>query len=292
MWVATADGTLTTLPGTVIWDALPAPSAAPLDRRVSAVDSDDDVFRSDAEEERPKKSNPFVDDEAKDDDESVPDSTTRPTSHAKDELTAAAEDDDARSYVPRHGDDDEEEDYPVPAYHRPSSTLQPPFAPSSSPLDLPRRFLCWNHVGSVTLRRIEGEEGRNIVDLHFTDSGVRRPISFTDTLGFILGSVGEDGGIFASDLVDEEDDDEDDLLGDVGMLSEKTRQAVKKSRRKQRDPNQASGSTIYFHRFETFASLRDKDWYLTLPNGERVLGCATGAGWAAVMTRSVSCCFP
>jgi hypothetical protein len=84
----------------------------------------------------------------------------------------------------------------------------------------------------------------------------------------------------------DDDDDDDDLLDQVGVpgLSETTRQAVKKSRRNQKDTNKPTGSTIYFHRFETFAALREKDWYLTLPNGERALGCATGEGWAAVMT--------
>jgi Minichromosome loss protein, Mcl1, middle region len=312
LYVACANGSMTQLPGEVIIETIQktkksmassvreadslkkkigSHAAIPDTAKMADSDDDDDVFRSDDDGKgATKASNPFIDDEAEDsDDDSINPEIVR---NAKD------------GQKPRYPEDDFDEDdhlstggmddyraataYPVASKLHP---LQAPFAPSSSPLDLTRRFLCWNHVGSVTLRHVEGGgEGRNIVDIHFTDSGVRRPISFTDTLGFILGSVGEDGGVFATDCVeDDDDDDDDDLLGDVAVLSEKTRQAVRKSRRKQRDPNQApSGSTIYFHRFETFASLRDKDWYLTLPNGERVLGCATGAGWVAVMTRSVS----
>jgi Minichromosome loss protein, Mcl1, middle region len=161
---------------------------------------------------------------------------------------------------------------------------QPAFAPSSSPLDLSRRFMCWNHIGAVTIRRDDLDKDRSTVDISFTDSGVRRPISFTDNLGFVLGSLGEEGGIFATDLLEDDYDVDDNLNSFVSGLSERTKEAVLKSQRK-RDPNRPTGSSIYFHRFQTFASLRDKDWYLTLPNGERALGCATGEGWAAVMTR-------
>jgi Minichromosome loss protein, Mcl1, middle region len=311
LYVACADGSMTKLSGDIFLDTIQktkksmtlsvpeidsprkkSNSQAAIPNAAKMADSDDDdVFQSDDDDGKSanKRSNIFIDDEAEDsDNSSVPWITTIP--NANDGQKPRYPDDDGEDHLSTGGMDDYRSTtaYPMAATRH---ALQPPFAPSSSPLDLTRRFLCWNHVGSVTLRHMEGGgEGRNIVDIHFTDSGVRRPISFTDTLGFILGSVGEDGGVFATDLVEDEDEgDDDDLLGDVAVLSEKTRQAVKKSRRKQRDPNQApSGSTIYFHRFETFASLRDKDWYLTLPNGERVLGCATGAGWVAVMTRSVS----
>jgi Minichromosome loss protein, Mcl1, middle region len=247
-------------------------------------------------------SNPFIDDEAEDDENSLP-ATKKASSPPGSNNTK--ESSFRRAKLPYRDMDDAmsiDGDYPMYPQHSLSANhrseqqmslpdIQPPFAPSSSPLDLSRRFLCWNHIGSVTLRRTEDDVSedvrrRNVVDIHFTDSGVRRPLSFTDTLGFILGSVGEDGGIFATDVLEDDDDDDDALLGDViPVLSEKTRQAVKKSRRKQQDPNKPTGSTIYFHRFETFASLRDKDWYLTLPNGERALGCAAGEGWAAVITR-------
>lgn len=266
-------------------------------------DSDDDfgMMGESPAPSQPKK-NRFVDDEAADDDDDADDSISPSHAHASpatakrypestEEATFPDKDDDAS--------DDDDYDMPDSLYNRTTSAAtaaavvdlpepQPAFAPSSSPLFLPRRFMCWNHIGSVTLRRDDSGERRSTVDIIFTDSGFRRPVSFTDNLGFILGSLGEDGGIFATDLADDEDDGDDDLLGDaVPGLSERTREAVKRSQRKQ-GPNKPTGSSVYFHRFETFASLRDKDWYLTLPSGERALGCATGEGWAAVMTRYVA----
>jgi hypothetical protein len=167
---------------------------------------------------------------------------------------------------------------------------QPPFAVSATPLHLDRRFLCWNHIGSITSHEVDG---RCNIDIDFTDSAFRRPISFTDTMGFILGSLGEQGGIFASDLCDDADanEDHDDEVDDVvNRLSEKTRNAVARSRlsrKKQESHGNPLGSNIFFFRFETFASVREKDWCITLPTGERVLGCACGDGWAAVVSRLV-----
>ena len=47
----------------------------------------------------------------------------------------------------------------------------------------------------------------------------------------------------------------------------------------------STGSCVYFQRFNTFGPVKNKDWVLTLPEGEKVLGCATGVGWNAVVTR-------
>lgn len=165
---------------------------------------------------------------------------------------------------------------------------QAPFAPSSTSLDLDRRFLCWNSVGSVTL--LSDEIGnRSTVDINFTDKAFKRPISFTDNMGFILGSLGDDGAIFATDLANEHDLDNVDDVMDGLSLSAQTKAALRKSQKQRMRKGSAAGrnplgSSIYFHRFNTFASLRDKDWYLTLPDGERVLGCACGEGWAAAVT--------
>jgi len=135
----------------------------------------------------------------------------------------------------------------APKRHAPQAA----FCPSSTPLELTHRILCWNQIGTITLH--QNDEARPSVSVHFTASATRRPVSFTDTLGLLLGSLGEDGAIFCTDV--SEDDN--------------------------------AGSTVYFHRFETFSSAREKDWHLTLANGERAMGCAAGEGWAAVMTRYV-----
>jgi len=203
--------------------------------------------------------------------------------------------DDADDIDDGYGDDLDdflENDMPV----RPTrSTLiyrvepQPAFAPSSTPLDLPRRILCWNHVGACTLLRGNDGNMNNIINIDFTDSAFRRPVSFTDNMHFILGSLGEDGGIFATDLADDDrnSDDVGKLVDELNM-SERTKAAVRRSQSKRmktdNESGKCSGSSIYFHRFETFGSLRDKDWYMTLPDGERALGCASGEGWAAVAT--------
>ena len=239
-------------------------------------DSDDDVDFSQA---NPQK-NQFVDDEADDDQDSLspPATTTREAADGMPQLADPAhdmennDDDDTTMMV----DQDEEDDYPTAGTYTRRDDLppaQPAFLPSATPLDLPRRFMCWNHIGSVTWNRGD----RNMVDIQFTASAFRRPIHFTDNLGFIVGSLGEDGGLFCTDIAADEIDEDDDM--NVGGFSLSATKAV--LRRK----NKPTGSTIYFHRFETIGALRDKDWYLTLPDGERALGCATGEGWAAVMTR-------
>lgn len=92
----------------------------------------------------------------------------------------------------------------------------------------------------------------------------------------------------ASDIVDKEDEDDamedgDDLNG----MSDAMKAVVKRSSRKKKSTVGHSGSHIYFNRFETFGSLKDKDWTLQLPTGERALGCACGNGWCAVVTRYV-----
>jgi WD40 repeat protein len=266
-----------------------------------AADSDDDDvdFGGSTAAQEGAAPSRFVDDEADEDDDDddavkvLMDGET-PTKSAPAATQGRADHD---------SDDDSDDDSAafenLRNSHAPSSRFatvpavksQPAFCPSSTPLDLTRRFLCWNNVGSITLLR--GDDvlnNRNTVDITFTDSGMRRPISFTDNINFIVGSLGEDGGIFASDLQEddaEDDNDVDDIVGDLYM-SERTKAAVKKSHKKRMAKDESAkptGSSIYFHRFETFGNLRDKDWYLTLPGGERVMGAATGEGWAAVVTR-------
>ena len=86
-------------------------------------------------------------------------------------------------------------------------------------------------------------------------------------------------------MEDEDDDDDFDVDGLTAGLSEATRKAVKRSRKKLNGSDSAKGSSVYFHRFETFGKTSDKDWVYALPDGERVLGCAAGSGWCGVMTR-------
>ena len=124
---------------------------------------------------------------------------------------------------------------------RPQSQL--PFTPSSSPLHYTDdglkapQILCWNHVGTVTSR--PDSRGRDsVLDITFKDSASRTSITQKDPHGFIVGSLGEEGGIFATDLKDGDDDSDDEDLG----VSETVKNLIKKS------SGAYSGSTVYFHR--------------------------------------------
>ena len=169
---------------------------------------------------------------------------------------------------------------------------QAPFAPSSTPLDLERRYLCWNSVGSATSsEEIHTDENgtksvQYRIDITFRNSGQRRPIRIKDRNDhFILGSLGDDGAIFATDLKSDDDDldDDEDMTGGLSGLV-RTKAALKKSQKQRARNDSAGGSKIFFHRYEAFTKMKDKDWHFTLPDGERVLGCASGLGWAAAVT--------
>jgi hypothetical protein len=104
-----------------------------------------------------------------------------------------------------------------------------------------------------------------MVDIDFTDAATRRPMSFTDNMDFILGSIGEDGAIFASDVIDdnahEDDDDDVGKLVDGLHMSERTKTLMRCSHNKRMNKNDGkkpTGSNAYFHRFETFGPMRDK----------------------------------
>mmetsp|Transcript_52005 Transcript_52005/g.125459 ORF Transcript_52005/g.125459 Transcript_52005/m.125459 type:complete len:1141 (+) Transcript_52005:91-3513(+) len=272
-------------------------------------DDDDHDFK--AQTTSPSKTNSpgtataskgFIDDEAEDSDDDG--------DHEKNKgRTEGEEIKDATNTTPSKGvrfaDDEDLEDYDMPhaddgdddvIERAPSSYTmgrrlkivepQAPFSPSATPLSLLRRYLCWNNIGSITVH--QGDDRNSTIDIQFTDVNSHRPISFTDNSNFIIGSLGEDGAIFASDLKSDDDDDDDDLEGlDDLNMSERTKQAVRrdrKNREAKKDNTNPTGSTIYFHRFETFSAIAQKDWVVTLPDGERALGAATGEGWAAVVT--------
>lgn len=238
--------------------------------------SDDGLFASggvDSSTAAPK----FVDDEAQDDDGSDLDDV--PTTHLGesvlhngDDLNEEANNVDLNEV--NDGDSMEDEFDYTAATDRPPKPLpdrQDAFAPSATPLDMDRRFLCWNHLGSIVRR----QDALAPIDIQFTDS-MRRPITMTDTAGFILGSLGEDGAMFCTDVA--ATNHNNDLEG----LSASVQRAVQRSGKAQ-----GAGSTLFFHRHNTFSSKQDKDWNITLSSGELALGCATGDGWAAVMTRCV-----
>eukprot|EP00986_Skeletonema_menzelii_P009168 scaffold4092_cov150-Skeletonema_menzelii.AAC.3 len=247
-----------------------------VNRRVLEDDEDDEPA-----EQGKSGASKFIDDEADAEDDDNNDFTSNVEKDTAGQNTDDNDDDDKTQPI---AEDDvnfdfENHDDRLELGDIPASTnysfppLQAAFAPSSTPVGDSRRILCWNHMGVLTLRPDVEIEGNNLVDISFHDNaglvGGRRPITFTDNVGFILGTLGDEGGLFASDLMEEEEDDdefEDD--GFTAGLSEATRKAVKRSQKK----------------FDTFGKTSDKDWVYALPDGERVLGCATGSGWCGVMT--------
>ena len=269
----------------------------------------DDAEEKAAEEKKKKAVRKLIDDEAEDgsdgEDEVQYDdviAVERPAEAAADGADGGADEDIAFDDGGDAFDDPPPED--SAAY---TSTLGPsfppnqaPFAPSSTPADGPegsRRILCWNHVGVATHRPDDGDDttnGNSVVDVGFHDAAGlvgtgRRPVSFTDNVGFVLGTLGEEGGVFATDVQDDGDEDmeeEDEDLGALGIMSEAARRAARRSTRKRKDGGSgAGGSSVYYHRFETFGSARDKDWVVGLPDGEGAVGLAAGKGWVGVVTR-------
>lgn len=269
-------------------------------------DDDDDLFQNDgavaesARQQGKDGASKFIDDEAEaEEDDDAASLNAEKTAAGRngdedddddDKTQPIAEDNDDDVVFDSHNDPLEFDDARAATTNFSFPPLQPAFAPSSTPIGDSRRILCWNHMGVLTLRPDVEIDGNNLVDISFHDNaglvGGRRPITFTDNVGFILGTLGDEGGLFASDLMEEEDDDDEfDEDGLTAGLSEATRKAVKRSRKKLNGHDSAKGSSVYFHRFDTFGKTSDKDWVYALPDGERVLGCATGSGWCGVMTR-------
>jgi len=286
-------------------------SRSRLSKKSTAESDDDDVdFGGDAkaggegDDDRAggKGGNRFVDDEADEEDDDHHDANLLKDQDAEglpaDEVAAASgvdnfDDEDIPTADAEFPLPDDDNDVGIQRYNGSRRITvdvpeaQPAFAPSSTPISAStNRILCWNHIGTLTIR----DDGpNNTVDINFVDGAFRRPVTFTDNLNFIVGSLGEDGGIFASDVADDDFDDGDgmDDLVDGLNMSDATKNILKRSNRRKKkggaDDN-PKGSSVYFHRFETFGPIKDKDWVLTLPDGEMVLGCACGEGWAAVAT--------
>ena len=275
-------------------------------------DSDDDLFDQEDQNNNISAKNQFVADEAEDDHD-VDNLNDDISGGDNDRLGRAKDDrgvhfDDNTPAGDDFGDDDDDDDDDLDLMdengHGQDSNLhyssrmpqqiaslpepQAPFAPSSTPLEMGRRrILCWNQHGVITARPVDGSQ--RVIDFSFVDSASRRPVSFRDPYNFIVGTIGEEGGLFASDLMEDLDDDEDDIEDDLlqGMtMSAATKAVVKKSGRMMNGgkKDRATGSNIYFHRFDTFGSVKEKDWHLSLPEGERAVGCASGEGWNAVVT--------
>jgi len=139
----------------------------------------------------------------------------------------------------------------------PYSHLQGPFLPSSSPVDALKRFLVWNLVGNIVSQNL-GDH--NVIEIEFADVS-RRPIRFTDHYRFNMGSMAEEGAIFASATLDEINPDKGD---------------------KQVENKDEERSTVFFRPFANYSA--KNQWLYTLPKKEGALCVAVGARWTAVAT--------
>lgn len=228
---------------------------------------DDNNSDDELGEEPSKKKNPFVADEADEDNiDAFDDVIASVKNSGQDDINTPEQMSQDHDDVDAEFDvDDYDNDVDGEPVQSSIPEAQPPFAPSSTPWGA-RRILCWNNVGVITSIERDGIEGAyRTIDISFTDSVSNRPVSFKDNFDFIIGTLGEEGALFASDLIDGENDLDESGTRKVGKLKD-------------------TGSHIYFHRFNTFGSVKDKDWFIALPVGERAVGCATGIGWNAVVT--------
>jgi len=237
----------------------------------------------------------FIDDEADDDDE---DQATVVPDLASDEIDGAQKEEQQlpSSVKAVHFEDQ------MPQRHSSYTTIpkiqpQAPFVPSSTPIST-RHFLCHNHIGQISTRNeqdnISGQDLKYI-DISFVDSMQRRRVTFADNNNFILGSLGDDGAILVTNIIGDQYDNDSDMDDDVdndhldGLnMSEHTKSIVRRSTKKKSNHHQTNfnGSVLYFYRFETFGLAKDKDWYITLPDAEKAVTCASGKGWSAVATNN------
>lgn len=143
--------------------------------------------------------------------------------------------------------------------------LQPPFMPSTTkPDEKNRRYLCWNHIGNITLRQDVLEDR---VEIRFTNAqGGNKNEAFPDRSGITMAALGYDGAVFSTQA-DEEP---------VG-LSAVERELVTSSGR---------GSMIYYHAFAGNAHLDgiNESFRITLSDYENVQCVAVGNGFIAAAT--------
>lgn len=126
--------------------------------------------------------------------------------------------------------------------------LQEPFMPSATQNGGERRFLVWNHIGSIVSRVELRPTPQTSMEMDFSDLSLYKPFSLNQPFIVDLATMGEQG-IFTS--------------------------ARQKSGRD-------SVTTLQFHMFNKFGM--NADWTTRLPSGELALALAIGDKWSAVAT--------
>lgn len=102
-------------------------------------------------------------------------------------------------------DEDDARQPAGPAYQL--AVQQPPFQPSSTPVEELRRIMVWNNVGVITSRE---EEVTSSLDVEFHDVQKHKPMRMNDHFGFTVGALSENcfvlgGPSRTPDGVDERD---------------------------------------------------------------------------------------
>jgi hypothetical protein len=275
-----------------------------VDRPNSLDNDDDDVDFGNSERPNTTTGVRFIDDEADEDSDGnlTKDDALTPMSNINDDsgvVKASFEASEMNSDDNCLLDDDTARQSMMPLMYSSSkmhrqAVPQEAFSPSETFPDSDdevRRFFCWNHIGSATI--LEGEDDINTVDIHFTDSAFKKSISFTDGVGLILGTIGEEGGIFASGLQNINDEEGNDDINDMDnfggwKMSEQTKAALRRDQKKSQknaEDSEPKGSQVMFYKYESLESRRFPIWSVNLPDGEEVVGASCGIGWSAVMTR-------
>jgi hypothetical protein len=293
----------------LVEDSAPAAAGKRLAKKAAAAeeDEDDDVFASAGEAAAKPK---LADDEEEEaagagaGEEDNAEAEQAAADMSLDEVDFGGDDDDDAAAVPSE-ELEELKDTLASLSSRVDSRFYPPqrpFQPSSTKLEFGEdeetgkpvaapRYLCWNWKGAATSRYVRGSA---VVEVDYTDAaGERRSMAVPgDTAKpFIVGSLGDQGGIFASDLMEDDDEglsDDEDMAGVSekvrGELLKEKKQKRREARMKNAKEGQYGGSDVYFHRYDSFGPAATKDWKVTLPRDEVVVCAATGLCWSAVLT--------
>lgn len=140
--------------------------------------------------------------------------------------------------------------------------LQEPFQPSSTKADeKSRRYLVWNHVGTITMKE---ESMENRIEIRFSNMTIgNKNEAFPDRSGFVMAALSFEGAVFATEV--EKVDEEAHRLDAV----------VPKGK----------GATIYYHAFSgKHLQGANESFHWALPPNEGVLALAAGKGWIAAVT--------
>lgn len=142
--------------------------------------------------------------------------------------------------------------------------LQKPFQPAETRWDeKSRRYMVWNHVGSVTNYE---EAGGNRIEVRFTNHESGKPEVFSDIVGYTRAALAFEGAFFASDA---EEPEAPSAMDDPDVERPK-----------------GVGSEVYYRAFPGQKSLAGANESFTyrLTPGEQALVVAAGKGWMATAT--------